>query len=131
MRSAPKGLFPIFFIVDIGFIFYWTITYLNLVPPEFLYKDYSNPLMVDWNWSFFPIDMLISLSGLNSIRLYKTNSAHWVIFALGSLTLTMCSGLMAISFWWYHKDFDPAWWLPNLFLLVYPFFYFNKTYKIL
>ena len=57
MRSAPKGLFIIFFIVDIAFIIYWAITYLHLLPPAFLYKDYTNSILVDWNWSFFPIDL--------------------------------------------------------------------------
>jgi hypothetical protein len=130
MKQAPIGLFTIFFIVDLGFIAYWFITYFHFLPPELLYNDYKNPLMVDWNWSFFPIDMLISLSGLQSIRLYQSKSVHWIFFALGSLFLTMCSGLMAISFWIYHNDFDLVWWLPNLFLLIYPFFYLNKVYRL-
>jgi hypothetical protein len=45
--------------------------------------------------------------------------------------LTLCSGLMAISFWIFHKDFDWGWWIPNLFLLFYPVFYLNKMFKIL
>jgi hypothetical protein len=40
-----------------------------------------------------------------------------------SLALTSCSGLMAISFWAIRGDFDLSWWLPNLFLLVYPLFF--------
>ena len=44
MRSAPKGLFIDFFIVDIAFIMYWAITYLHLLPPLFLYKDYTNSI---------------------------------------------------------------------------------------
>jgi hypothetical protein len=96
-----------------------------------LYKDYTNSILVAWNWSFFPIDMLISISGLNTIRLYRKNSNLWVFFALGSLFLTFCSGLMAISFWIFHNDFDLAWWIPNLFLLIYPIFYLNKLYEIL
>ena len=130
MRSAPKGLFVIFFIVDIAFIIYWAITYLYLLPPEFLYNDYTNSILVDWNWSFFPIDMLISISGLLTIWLYRNNSNRWVFFALASLFLTLSSGLMAISFWVYHNDFDMGWWLPNMFLLFYPIFYLNKFYKI-
>jgi hypothetical protein len=126
MKKAPRGLFTLFFIVDIGFIAYWTITWFHLLPPEWLYKDYTNPILVDWNWSFFPIDMLVSVSGLTSIRLYRKGSKRWTVFALSSLFLTVCSGLMAISFWIFHKDFDIAWWLPNLILLVYPFFYIGK-----
>ncbi|MBW2224881.1 MAG: DUF5360 family protein, partial [Deltaproteobacteria bacterium] len=37
--------------------------------------------------------------------------------------LTSCSGLMAVSFWTLRADFDPAWWLPNLFLLLYPLWF--------
>jgi hypothetical protein len=131
MKSAPGGLFIIFFIVDIAFIIYWWTTYFHLLPPSLLYKDYTNKVLVDWNWSFFPIDMLISISGLNTIRLYRNKSNQWVLFALGSLFLTFCSGLMAISFWIYHNDFDLGWWIPNMFLLFYPLFYLNKVYKIL
>jgi hypothetical protein len=126
MKPAPKGLFQIFFVVDIGFIIYWTITYLHLLPQELLYKDYTNSILVDWNWSFFPIDMLISTSGLNAIRLFRKGSNTWVFFALVSLFLTMSSGLMAISFWTFHRDFDLGWWLPNLFLLIYPVFYLRN-----
>ena len=129
MTTAPRGLFIIFFIVDIGFIIYWLITYFHLLPPAYLYNDYTNPVLVDWNWSFFPLDMLISLSGLNSIRLYKKKSSQWALYALGSLFLTFCSGLMAISFWIFHNEFDLSWWIPNLFLLIYPLFYLKKVYK--
>lgn len=131
MRTAPRGLFLIFYIVDIAFILYWVITYFHLLPPTLLYKDYTDPILVDWNWSFFPIDMFISISGLHTIRLYRYKSNRWVFFALGSLVLTMSSGLMAISFWIYHNDFDLGWWIPNLFLLFYPIFYLNKLFKIL
>lgn len=122
-------MFLVFLLVDVSFIVYWAITYLHLLPPEFLYKDYTNPVLVDWNWSFFPIDMLISISGLHSIRLYRKHSDQWVLFAFVSLILTMCSGLMAISFWIFHNDFDLAWWLPNIFLLLYPLYYLGKVYK--
>jgi len=35
-------------------------------------------------------------------------------------TATLCAGLMAIAFWWLRRDFDPAWWLPNLYLVAWP-----------
>jgi hypothetical protein len=40
-----------------------------------------------------------------------------------SLTLTMCSGLQALAFRALRADFDPLWWMPNLFLLLYPLFF--------
>jgi len=36
---------------------------------------------------------------------------------------------MAVSFWTLHVDFDPAWWRPSLFLLLYPFGYFSTLMR--
>jgi hypothetical protein len=115
-----KILKPFFLITDIGFITYWVITALHLIPPQYLYKDYTNPLLVAWNWSFLLLDLCVSASGLSSVYLYSRGSAHWRDLALISLVLTFCSGLQAISFFALHADFDPLWWLPNLYLLIYP-----------
>ncbi|MFN7823308.1 MAG: DUF5360 family protein, partial [Bacteroidota bacterium] len=60
---------------------------------------------------------------------YRSKSKQRVLFALVSLLFTLCSGLMAISFWIFHKDFDWGWWIPNLFLFLYPLFYMNKIRK--
>jgi hypothetical protein len=43
--------------------------------------------------------------------------------ALISLVLTFCSGLQAIAFWILRADFDLSWWIPNLFLMIYPIFF--------
>lgn len=115
-----------FLSVDIGFILYWTITAFHLIPPEYLYNDYNNPLLVDWNWSFFPLDMLVSATGLGSLWLWRKGSERWRTFALISLILTSVSGLQAIAFWVLRSDYDPTWWIPNLFLLVYPLFFIRK-----
>lgn len=114
-----------FLLTDFGFLMYWTITALHLIPVEYLYQDHSNPLLVNWNWSFFPLDMLVSFSGLYSIRLQASGSAHWRSWALISLVLTSASGLQAVSYWAIAGDFDPTWWIPNLFLLVYPLFFIS------
>jgi hypothetical protein len=39
---------------------------------------------------------------------------------LVSLVLTTASGLMAIAFWTLRGDFSLAWWIPNLYLLLFP-----------
>ena len=88
-----------FFVVDFGFIFYWMITALNLIPDEYLYNDYTNPVLVNWNWSFFPLDILISITGLCSIYMYNKGNKKWERLALISLVLTSVSGLQAVSFW--------------------------------
>ncbi len=124
-----KRLKFIFFIVDIGFILYWIITMLHIIPPEFLYNDYNNPLMVDWNWSFLPLDLFISMTGLTSIVRYNKKKHNWQKWALISLVLTFVSGLQAIAFWTIRLDFDVTWWLFNGFLLIYPLFYIPRFLK--
>ncbi len=121
-----KLLKYIFLIVDIGFILYWIITVIKIIPPEYLYSDYHNPIMVDWNWSFLLLDLFISFTGLMSIRLFNTNNDQWKMWALISLVLTFASGLQAIAFWTIRFDFDLTWWLLNGFLLIYPLFFIPK-----
>jgi hypothetical protein len=122
-----KKIKPFFWTVDIAFIFYWAATVFHLFPPEYLFQDYYNPISVAWNWSFFPLDMCISATGLLSLWLYSRENPAWTRLSLISLVLTFCSGLMAISFWAIRLDFDILWWAPNLFLLIYPLF-FLKNY---
>lgn len=109
-----------FLIVDLGFIIYWVVTYYSLIPDQFLYSDYHNPMLVVWNWSFFPIDILVSFTGITSLYLMNRKRQIWRYFAIISLTLTHASGLIAISFWTMQEWFDLSWWIPNLYLLLYP-----------
>ncbi|WP_019423992.1 YvaD family protein [Paenibacillus sp. OSY-SE] len=109
-----------FWITDVGFILYWAVTALELIPPQYLYSDYSNPILVAWNWSFMPLDLLISFTGLYSMLLQKREREAWRMWALISLVLTFCSGLQAISYWAIRLEFDLAWWIPNVYLLLYP-----------
>jgi hypothetical protein len=124
-----KRLKPFFLFTDIGFIVYWIITGFKMLPQEYLFKDYSNPIAVAWNWSFLPLDLCISCTGLFSLFLFKTNNIQWKNFAFISLILTFCSGLQAIAFWVIRLDFDVAWWIPNLFLLIYPLFFLKSIYQ--
>jgi hypothetical protein len=118
-----KRLKPFFLLTDIGFILYWLINWLHLIPNEYLFKDYQNPILVAWNFSFLPLDLLISFTGLTSLYLYSRGKKSWIKVALISLILTFCSGLQAIAFWTLRLDFDLNWWLPNLYLLMYPLFF--------
>ncbi|WP_228101589.1 DUF5360 family protein [Paenibacillus donghaensis] len=118
-----------FLLTDISFILYFSATALRLIPPEWAYSDYSNPILIAWNWSFFPIDMLVSVTGLTALYLYRNRSPVWKSAALISLVLTFCSGMMAISYWGNRQEFDPAWWIPNLFLMIYPLFFIRKFWK--
>jgi hypothetical protein len=85
--ELPRFLRPLFLIVDLGFIAYWAITLAGVIPDEYLFKDYDNPILSAWNWSFLPLDLAISASGLT------------------------------------------AWWLPNLFLLLYPLWFLPKLMR--
>ena len=123
-----KILKPFFLVTDIGFIVYWIIIYFQIIPDSWAFKDYTNPIMINWNWSFFPLDILISITGLSSLYLYQRSNPLWRPWSLISLVLTFCSGLQAIAFWAYAGDFDIYWWGFNLYLMIYPLF-FLKTVK--
>jgi hypothetical protein len=119
----------IFILVDISFIAYWIVSFLNIVPQKYMYSDYTNPIMIDWNWSFLPLDLFISFTGLISVFKFNRNDKSWKKWALISLVLTFTSGLQAISFWAIRFDFDITWWAFNGFLLVYPLFYIPTFMK--
>ena len=124
-----KRLKYFFLVVDIGFIVYWLITLIELIPNEYLFKDYQNPILFAWNWSFFPLDLFISGTGLISLWMWKSDNKKWKSLALISLVLTFCSGLQAIAFWVLRNDFDISWWAPNLFLIIYPLFFIPGIIK--
>ena len=130
MQSRPlkylKTLRYIFLLVDIGFVAYWAITAFSLIPEQYLYSDYTNPILTHWNWSFFPLDILISVTGLSSVYLHSKKSPAWKSVALISLVLTSVSGLQAVSYWTLAGESDLSWWIPNLFLLIYPLFYIPR-----
>ena len=112
-----------FWLTDIGFVVYWLLTLLHAIPASYLFKAYAHPILTAWNWSFLPLDLLISATGFTSLALYQRGHAAWRSLALISLTLTISSGLQALAFWVLRADFDPFWWAPNLYLLIYPFFF--------
>jgi hypothetical protein len=118
--KLPRGLPTLMVLTDLGFIVYWVVTGLHLLPPEWLYRDATNALMVDWNWSFLSLDLLVSFTGLLALVLARRGNATARGLVTISLTLTSASGLMALSFWVLRRDFELGWWLPNGFLLVYP-----------
>jgi hypothetical protein len=74
-----KSLKYYFLFVDLSFIAYWTITALHLIPAEYLYNDYTNPILVNWNWSFFPLDIGVSATGLYSVYLANQRQEKWRI----------------------------------------------------
>jgi len=115
-----RTLRALMWMTDIGFILYWTVTWTGLIPEEYQYKDYGNELLVAWNVSFAPLDLIISVTGLLSLSYYRARNPLWRPLCTISLVLTFCSGLQAIAFWAIRADFDWMWWTPNLYVLFYP-----------
>ncbi len=130
MQMPSLALRTNLLLTDLGFIAYWCISYLGVLPKEWLFKDYQNPILISWNWSFAPLDLLASAIGLFSLVAAKKGFTNWRPVALVSLSLTFCAGFMALSFWTLQKDFDPWWWLPNLYLMVWPMLLGKQLFKL-
>jgi hypothetical protein len=122
MQAPSKALRWNLLITDVGFLVYWGMTLAGVLPAAWLFKDYENPILVSWNWSFAPVDVLASITGLSAIALARQGKPVWHALALVSATLTFCAGFMALSFWALRRDFDVAWWLPNIYLSLWPLF---------
>ena len=122
-----RALRTVMLLTDLGFVLYWLVTLAHAVPEAYLFRDYADPLVVAWNWSFLPLDLLISATGLASLWMERRGDRRWPALALISLTFTSCSGLMALAFWTLRRDFDPLWWAPNAALLMYPWLFFGAV----
>jgi Family of unknown function (DUF5360) len=125
-----SSLKAFFWFTDLGFIAYWLITALHLIPAQYLFQDYTNPILTAWNWSFLPLDLMVSASGLGALWAYNKKLEIWRSLALISLVLTFVSGLNAIAFWVIRGDFNPTWWIPNLYLMLYPLFFLPSVLKL-
>lgn len=120
-KVFPRSLSVQLLLVDIGFIVYWTLTALHAIPTAWAFKDYDLPQVVAWNWSFLPLDAVLSATGLAALWQARKGDVQLArCLALISLSLTHASGLMAISYWAIAGDFDLGWWLPNLWLMLFP-----------
>lgn len=113
---------------------YWLLTGARAlgwieVPPEWLYSNADDPLIVSWNWSFFPLDLVFSATGLGATVLHRAGHPGWRILLPISLVLTWCAGAMALSFWAIRQDFDPAWWAANLFLVLWPMAFLPRIWR--
>jgi hypothetical protein len=133
-EPLPRGLKTSLLITDVGFLLYWALTALAAagaihIPAEYLYSDYDDPLVVAWNWSFMPLDVILSIAGIAAVSLHRAGNRSWRGLAVVSLALTFCAGLMAISFWAIRGDFDPTWWGVNLALTVWPLFYLPRLIR--
>lgn len=120
LEPPTRALRSFMLIIDIGFLAYWLITIAQVLPPEWLYAHHDDPVMVAWNWSFLPLDVLVSASGLSALWLASKGDGRWPLLCVMSLAFTTASGANAIAFWALRGDFDLGWWAPNLVLLFGP-----------
>jgi hypothetical protein len=123
-------------ITDIAFLVYWTIAALHAatliqIPPDWLYANADDPRVVAWNWSFFPLDVAFSLTGLAAVRCARRGDGAWRPLALISLILTMVAGGMAVSYWVLVAEFDPFWIGANALLLLWPISFLGGLVKSL
>lgn len=112
-------------LTDVLFLTYWAVSLADVaglltIPPEAMYGDYRNPVVVAWNWSFFPLDVLFSVLGLWGVRVSRRDAVLAFGLLTTSLALTFCAGLMAVSFWALKLEFAPEWWIPNLIIMLWP-----------
>lgn len=107
-------------LIDISFVIYWIVVAIDIVPEQYMFRDYKSDVMQSWNWSFLPLDLLISFTGILAAVLWRQNRASWIVFITISLSLMFCAGLQAIAFWVLVGDFDPTWWGMNLVLMIVP-----------
>lgn len=106
---------------EIAMLLYWILAgalVLNVVSidPSLMYSDYQNPLVVAWNWSFFPIDIAFAVIGLAARYVPMSGELRFKLQITASV-LMFCAGLMAISFWTITGDFSLTWWVMNIWLM--------------
>lgn len=121
----PRSLALALTITDWLFIGYWTLSGFDKlglihITADLLYANAHDPRVVAWNWSFLPLDIAFSVIGLAAVRASRRGKPVWRPLALISLVLTMVAGGMAVGYWTLLGEFDPAWFLPNLALLLWP-----------
>ena len=124
----PRALAVLITVTDVAFLLYWSIAALALagflaVPGEWMYANYDQADVIAWNWSFFPMDIAFSVSGLMAVSASRRQDPTWRFHALISLTLTMAAGGMAVSYWMILGEFDPFWFGTNLSLVIWPLFF--------
>jgi len=118
-------------ITDLLFLAYWAVAGaaaggLIQLPAALMYAGYDQPRVVAWNWSFLPIDVAFSVTGLLAVRAARRGDPLWRPLALISLILTQVAGLMAVGYWALLGEFDPSWFLPNLALVAWPMAFLPK-----
>ncbi len=121
-------------VTDLAFLAYWSLSGLAQlqvihIPRAWMYAHYDQTTVVAWNWSFLPLDLLFSASGLSAVVAERRGHPVWRPLTVLSLAFTMAAGGMAVAYWTILREFDPAWFLPNLALVVWPLLFLPGLVK--
>jgi hypothetical protein len=114
------GTKMVMLLIDLGFLAYWLLIAGSVLPAAIMFPEYDDARVQAWNWSFLPLDLAASGTGLLSLALLRRRPATGLLLMTVSLTLTFCAGLMAIGYWTLRAQFDLSWWAPNLLLMIFP-----------
>ncbi len=103
-------------ITDLCFLTYWIATVFGAVSvgPDLVIRQ--------WNWSFLGLDLTAIAFGLSGLVIGRRDAAAALPVITVSLSLTSAAGLMALNFYLVSGDYDPRWWIPNLWLFAFPAF---------
>ncbi len=110
--TATEVLMVVYWILATALVLEWVT-----IDPALMYSDYENPLVVAWNWSFFPIDIAFATIGLFATFGHVDRQRKFKLETTAA-TLMVCAGLMAISFWVITGDFNAVWWGVNIWLIL-------------
>lgn len=107
---------------EIAMLLYWILagalfSDLISIDPSLMYSDYENPLVIAWNWSFFPIDIAFAIIGLTARFGVRAGQLRFKLELIAGV-LMLCAGVMAVSYWTITCDFDPTWWGMNIWLII-------------
>lgn len=103
--------------IDLGFIAYWLLISMSVLPAAVMFAGYEKPEVQAWNWSFLPLDILASITGILG---NTTKNLDKKTLLTISLVLTSVAGGMAVGYWAFLGDLEISWWFPNLILLLFP-----------
>jgi hypothetical protein len=128
---VTRGLKISLSVTDIAFLLYWAVAALDTsglihLPSDWLYPNAHDPRVVAWNWSFFPLDVAFSVTGLWAVRASALGDATWRPLALISLILTMVAGGMACGYWLLIGEIDAVWFGMNLLLIMWPILFLPR-----
>jgi hypothetical protein len=111
---SDRWIKPAMVATDVGLVAYWAATAAAVIPPD------EQAVLAAWNWSFVFLDLVAAITGLLTLPLLRRGHPAASGLRIVSLALTHAAGLNAVAFWTLRSEFDPAWWLPNLWLMIFP-----------